>query len=94
MSKSTPTVGRIVHYTNLGDKDGKYPPQVQAAVITGVYRRDPDGVVAIANDGIGQEDITEVDLKVFYRAGLFDVQKVPQKSEPTNRGVWDWPPRV
>ena len=25
-----PTVGRIVHYTNLGDKDGKYPPQIVA----------------------------------------------------------------
>ena len=21
-----PTIGRIVHYTNLGDADGKYPP--------------------------------------------------------------------
>lgn len=31
-----PTVGRIVHYTNLGDKDGKYPPETQAAIITGV----------------------------------------------------------
>jgi len=33
----TPTVGRIVHYTNLGDKDGKYPPETQAAIITKVY---------------------------------------------------------
>jgi hypothetical protein len=32
-----PTVGRIVHYTNLGDKDGKYPPETQAALITKVY---------------------------------------------------------
>ena len=31
-----PTVGRIVHYTNLGDADGKFPPEVQAALITGV----------------------------------------------------------
>lgn len=29
-----PTVGRIVHYTNLGDADGKYPPEQQAAIIT------------------------------------------------------------
>ena len=27
-----PTVGRIVHYTNLGDADGKYPPEQQAAI--------------------------------------------------------------
>lgn len=32
-----PTIGRIVHYTNLGDKDGKYPPEQQAAIITKVY---------------------------------------------------------
>lgn len=31
-----PSIGRIVHYTNLGDRDGKYPPQVQAAIITGI----------------------------------------------------------
>jgi hypothetical protein len=35
-----PTVGRIVHYTNLGDRDGKYPPEIQAALITGL---NPDG---------------------------------------------------
>ncbi len=39
-----PTVGRIVHYTNLGDKDGKYPPETQAALITGVNE---DGTVAL-----------------------------------------------
>lgn len=32
-----PSIGRIVHYTNLGDKDGKYPPEIQAAMVTGVY---------------------------------------------------------
>jgi hypothetical protein len=31
-----PTVGRIVHYTNLGDKDGRFPPEQQAAIITRV----------------------------------------------------------
>ena len=39
-----PTVGRIVHYTNLGDRDGKFPPSVQAAIITGV---NDDGTVAL-----------------------------------------------
>lgn len=39
-----PTVGRIVHYTNLGDKDGRYPPEAQAAIITGVNQ---DGTVAL-----------------------------------------------
>jgi hypothetical protein len=90
----TPTVGRIVHYTNLGDKDGKYPPQVQAAIITGVYCRDPDGNVAVANDGIGQSDITEVDLHVFYRTGDFFMEKVPQKTTSDQRGAWDWPVKV
>jgi hypothetical protein len=39
-----PTVGRIVHYTNLGDADGKYPPETQAAIITGL---NDDGTVAL-----------------------------------------------
>jgi hypothetical protein len=36
----TPTVGRIVHYMNLGDADGKYPPETQAAIITKVHDDD------------------------------------------------------
>ncbi len=39
-----PSIGCIVHYTNLGDKDGKFPPEQQAAVITGV---NADGTVAL-----------------------------------------------
>lgn len=44
MEGQQPTIGRIVHYTNLGDKDGKYPPEAQAAIITGV---NDDGTVAL-----------------------------------------------
>lgn len=36
----TPSIGRIVHYTNLGDKDGRYPPETQAAIITKVNEDD------------------------------------------------------
>lgn len=39
-----PSIGRVVHYTNLGDRDGKYPPETQAAIITGV---NSDGTVAL-----------------------------------------------
>lgn len=39
-----PTVGRIVHYTNLGDKEDRYPPEEQAAIITKVYN---DTMVAL-----------------------------------------------
>jgi len=39
-----PTIGRIVHYTNLGDKEDRYPAEQQAAIITRV--RD-DGRVAL-----------------------------------------------
>lgn len=41
---SKPSVGRMIHYTNLGDKDGKYPPEIQSAVITGL---NTDGTVAL-----------------------------------------------
>lgn len=43
MSKPA-SIGDIVHYTNLGDRDGKYPPTVQAAIITGI---NDDGTVAL-----------------------------------------------
>ena len=44
MSTVPATIGRIVHYTNLGDRDGKYPPTVQAAIITGL---NDDGTVSL-----------------------------------------------
>ena len=39
-----PTIGRIVHYTNPGYRDGKYPPEVHAAIITGI---NSDGTVVL-----------------------------------------------
>lgn len=92
-----PSVGRIVHYTNLGDKDGKYPPQVQAAIITAIYRVDEDGTMFRVDDGVGGPDDVisdNIDVKVFYRTGLFDTMGVPKKTEPSHRGCWDWPPRA
>jgi hypothetical protein len=38
------TIGRSVHYTNLGDADGKYPPETQHAIITGLNE---DGTVSL-----------------------------------------------
>lgn len=88
-----PSVGRIVHYTNLGDKDGKYPPQVQAAVVTGIYRTIPGGFQRV-DDGVGTDSDTIadfVDLKVFYKTGLFDWEKIPMRTDPSQRGCWHWP---
>jgi hypothetical protein len=82
-----PTVGRIVHYTNLGDKDGRYPPEQQAAIITGVHNA-PEGAEPIdASKPMGMN----VDIHIFYRTGQFDMQNVPF-SETYERGHWSWPP--
>lgn len=98
-----PSVGRLVHYTNLGDKDGKYPPQVQAALITAVYRtHDFNGKELPAPERIDsgtptEYDVSErliVDLKIFYPTGLFDMQKVPFSETPLTRGHWGSPPKV
>jgi hypothetical protein len=93
-----PTIGRTVHYVNLGDKDGKYPPEIQAAMVTGVYREN-DGAAAQIEGHLNSANTVGsipssmfVDLKVFYRTGFFDMQKVPF-SETYERGHWSWPPR-
>lgn len=80
-----PTVGRIVHYTNLGDKDGRYPPEQQAAIITKV-------VPAVASVEAPQEDCFSVSLHIFYATGDFYMQDVPF-SQSYERGHWTWPPR-
>ncbi len=76
-----PSVGRIVHYTNLGDKDGKYPPQIVAAIITAV--------------GAGP-DAFDVKLAVLYATGVFFMPDgVKYTDEPAGsdraRGKWTWP---
>ena len=39
-----PAVGRIVHYTSLGDSEGKFPSELHAAMVT---RINSDGTVAL-----------------------------------------------
>ena len=63
-----PTVGRIVHYTNLGDKDGRYPPEQQAAIITGVYQN-PNVVDIHIFYRTGQFDMKEVPFSETYERG-------------------------
>lgn len=77
-----PTIGRIVHYTSLGDKDGKYPAEQQAAIVTGIYK----------TPGPENETGMHVDLQIFYRTGQFRELQVPY-SEIYERGHWSWPPR-
>ena len=85
-----PTVGRIVHYTNLGDKDGKYPPQIIAAIVTRVTAM--PGV----KESLDENDYL-TDLKAFYPTGFFDMEKVPFTTAPAGsdgaRGKWTWPAR-
>ena len=91
-----PTVGRIVIYTNLGDKDGKFPPESQAAIITAV--KPPRALHAGQLDHV-EETQVDVMLAVFYQTGLFFmVDPVAFTSElpgtDAARGKWGWPPRV
>lgn len=75
-----PSICRIVHYTNLGDRDGKYPPTVQAAIITGVNE---DGSVALhVFYKTGQFDLASCEFT-----------DQPAGSEGA-RGRWSWPPRA
>jgi hypothetical protein len=87
-----PTVGRIVHYTNLGDADGRYPPAQQAAIITKV-RIDLDRGVEEGSHKEEDERHYSVSLHIFYEDGEFNMRDVPFSSE-FKRGHWTWPPRV
>jgi hypothetical protein len=76
----TATIGRIVHYTNLGDKDGKYPPTVQAAIVTGL---NTDGSVSLhVFYKTGQFDL----------ASCFETPALAGSEEA--RGKWCWPARA
>lgn len=81
-----PTVGRIVLYTNLGDKDGKYPPEQQAAIITKATPVPPQN----ADDDV--EKSFAVSLHIFYQTGDFHMIDVPY-SPNYQRGCWSWPKR-
>ena len=56
-----PSIGRIVHYTNPGDPDGKSPPTVLPAIITGV---NADGTVSLHvfwnNVGSSQQAVAKI----------------------------------
>ena len=79
-----PTIGRIVHYTNLGDAQGKYPPEVQAAIVTGLCG---------PNTGLPGR----AHLHIFYKSGAFDME-ADFTTEPAGselaRGRWSWPARA
>lgn len=76
-----PSIGRIVHYTNLGDRDGKYPPTVQAAIITGV------------NDDFGNVSLHVFYKTGAFDLAACAQTEAPAGSEGA-RGKWCWPARV
>ena len=74
-----PAIGRIVHYTNPGYRDGKYPPEVHAAIITGI---NSDGSVALhVFNRTRQYDVLSV-----------QPTEVPAGTDGA-RGKWAWPAR-
>lgn len=84
-----PSIGSVVHYQNLGDAAGRYPPETQAAIITGAQRRDPHN----DHSGACWEDCYVVDLHIIYRTGQFWMLDVPY-GEQVESGHWRWPTRV
>lgn len=85
-----PTLGRIVHYTNLGDAEGEYPSEQQAAIITSVklLNEFPEDYIV----PVDEENRFSVTLHIFYKTGQFDME-APYSPE-YKRGHWTWPPKV
>jgi hypothetical protein len=88
-----PSIGRIVHYTNLGDRDGRFQPEAQAALITKVLPK-------LLNEGESRdaEDSYFVSLRIFYEDGEFNMKSAPfttaKAGSEEARGKWCWPERV
>lgn len=89
-----PTVGRIVHYTNLGDRDGRFPPEVQAALITKVEAKPTLNNPELPSVEHGYS----VSLHIFYEMGDFKMKDVPFTRNPAGsegaRGKWTWTVKV
>lgn len=88
-----PTVGRIVHYTNLGDRDGKYPPEIQAALITGV---NSDGTVSLKvfyRTGVFDMPSVEQALIPGMPDGPAPAGGWIAAGSEDARGKWQWPAR-
>ena len=80
MNEQKPSIGRIVHYTNLGDRDGKFPPEVQAALVTGVNEDKTLSLLVFYKTG--QFNLASV---------MGTVDKAGSESA---RGCWSWPEKV
>lgn len=87
-----PTVGRIVHYTSLGDRDGRYPSEIHAALITKVALRRELGADPAQRN---LEDDYFVSLHVFYEDGEFNMKDASFTTQRAGteaaRGQWSWP---
>lgn len=85
------TVGRIVHYYNLGDAQGRFPSEPQAAIVTHVFALDPD------RENAKENSTPDVSLVVFYAnergGGQFYMPRVPFGAAGPKPGCWTWPPR-
>lgn len=61
------TVCRTVHYVNLGDKDGKYPPSIIAAIITAVNENGTVALKCLYPTGVF--DCPEIPYSETYKRG-------------------------
>ena len=88
-----PSVGRIVHYSSLGDRDGKYPSELHPALITKVSQH-----TNFKQVGVAEENQYNVSLRIFYETGDFWMQHVSFTTERAGteaaRGKWAWPERI
>lgn len=88
-----PSVGRIVHYTSLGDKDDKYPPPALAAIITAVLPIVEFGPHCLPLAERPEENRVRISLHILYRTGMLNMDDAPW-SETPKCGHWNWPPRT
>lgn len=76
---TTPSIGRVVHYTSYGTPGGEYGKECRAAIVTEVVQEDDEPL--------------SVGLAVFNPTGVFFDDFVGY-DEGKAGGTWHWPERT
>jgi hypothetical protein len=88
MTQQQPSIGRMVHYTTIREKNGEKIPTVNAATITAVYEDGKVGLVVFP--AIVREAVR--DAGSGYALYLTEIEHTTEPAGTEEAfGKWSWP---